>query len=196
MNFHNQQNEQSNQRNYDEMVHSESYQLFMLQKDSNDYATKREGYREDLLSTIFPEEREAVESIIVLQFKLQDIAVLKFMNDLTSVDGLSIVEEQYRKWSKNVIDAPNLARYLYLHTKKQMYLEDLMEYCLDEKRNHREEALRSLSEVVMDLERDEIPQIYEISQLILVKENDSELLFWAKAIMRKCLNQLGKEEEY
>lgn len=182
----------------EEMKHSDAYQLFMKQKDSTDYAIKREGYRDDLLQCIDPEERKSVEAIIVSQFEQKDIDVLKFMDQLTTVDGIAIVENQYGRLSKQVIDMPNLARYLYLHTKKHKYLEDIMEYCLDVKRQYREEAMRSINILVPDLEIEDIPKLYQLSRTIILKENDSELLFWTKALMRKCvkrLNIIGDNEQ-
>lgn len=190
--------EQSDEPTHEEIVHSEAYQLFLKQKDSNDYAIKREGYRDDLLDTIYPEERQAVESMIVSQFEQQDIDVLKFMAELTTVDGISLVEEQYKSLSKQVVDVPNLVGYLFVHTRQQMYLDDLREYCLKGKSQFREEAIRNLNKLVMDIELGEIPQIYEVSRTIILKENDSELLFWGKALMRKCIKRLdiiGDNEE-
>ncbi len=191
MNYQNRLNEQLNEQIQEEMEHSKAYQLFMKQKDSNDYAIKREGYRDDLLHTIYPEERKDVESIIVALFNKQDIDVLKFMADLTTVDGILIVEDQYESLSKQIIDMPNLARYLYIHTKKQMYLKDIKDYCFGDKCQQRVEAVRILSILTMDLELEEIPQLYDISQTIILKENEGELLFWARAIRRKCLKRLG-----
>lgn len=182
--------EQLKELTHDEKVHSEAYQLFLKQKDSNDYEIKREGYRDDLLDTIYPEERQAIESMIVSKFEQKDIDVLKFMAELTTVDGISLVEEQYKSLSKQVVDMPNLAEYLYIHTRQQMYLDDLREYCLEGKAQFREEAIRNLNKLVMDIELAEISQIYEVSRTIILKENDSELLFWGKALMRKCIKRL------
>lgn len=172
------------------MEHSEAYQLFIKQKDSIDNALKREGYRDDLLQSIYPEERTEVETLLVSLLKQQDICVLKFMQHLTTFDGISIVAEQYERLQKQTMDTPNLAKYLYIHTKKRTYLDDLLEYCCDEKRQYREEALKNLSTLVLDLKLKEIPQLYQISRTIILSENDSELLFWAKAIMRKCVKRL------
>lgn len=182
--------EQPDELNHKEIEHSEAYQLFLKQKDSNDYAIKREGYRDNLLDTIYPEERQAVESMIVSQFEQKDIDVLKFMAELTTVDGISLVEEQYKSLSKQVVDMPNLAKYLYVHTRQQMYLDDLREYCLEGKSQFREEAIRNLNKLVMDIELAVIPQIYEASRTIILKENEGELLFWGKSLMRKCIKRL------
>ncbi|WP_066716847.1 hypothetical protein [Clostridium sp. Marseille-P299] len=172
------------------MEHSEAFQLFMKQKDSIDYALKREGYRDDLLQSIYPEERTEVETHLVSLLKQQDISVLKFMQHLTTFDGISIVAEQYEALQKHTMDTPNLAKYLYIHTKKRKYLEDILEYCCEDKCQYREEALKNLSELVPDLKINEIPMLYQISRTIILSENDSELLFWSKAIMRKCVKRL------
>ena len=190
MSYHNKSKEKLIERNQEEREHSQAYELFLKQKDSKDYAIKREGYQDDLLDMIYPEERKSVESIIVTLFEQQDVDVLKFMKDLTTVDGISIVEEQYKRMSEQVIDKPNIARYLYTHTKKPIYLEDLRGYCFDGTLQQREEAIKNLSTLAMDVKREEIPLVYEVSRLIIMKENDSELLFWAKAIMRKCIKRL------
>lgn len=179
------------------MEHSEAYQLFMKQKDSIDYALKREGYRDDLLQSIYPEERTEVETHLVSLLKQQDISVLKFMQQLTTFDGISIVAENYERLQKQTMDTPNLAKYLYIHTKKRKYLEDILEYCCEDKCQYREEALKNLSTLVLDLELKEIPRLYQISRTIILSESDNELLFWAKAIMRKCVKRLdviGEDE--
>lgn len=178
-------------RDGEEMEHSSGYQLFMKQKESSDYAIKREGYRDDLLDSIYPEERSCVESTIVSLFEQRDIDVLKYMDKLTTVDGLSIVEVLYGGLPKEVVDRPNIATYLFIHTKNRRYLEDIKEYCLDIRPQYREEAFRNLCKLVPDLEVGDIPQLYKISRTTILNENNSELLFWAKALMRNCIKRLG-----
>ena len=122
-------------------MHSNAYNEFIQKVETDGYI---QGYNSKLFESILPQERDDVEHIIEKKFNDGDYEMAIFMPQLSNINGIGKLEEEAQKLKKGSYAYCEIMYVLYNATKKEIYLDKLIQILKSNNEDERMNALMSL----------------------------------------------------
>lgn len=124
--------------------HSKAYKDFIKQI-SAEPRIRYDGYDDDLLKSIYPEEREEIESLIIKLFEEGDYLLSFFIPKIRRVNGVELLTNALAKSRIPSGRSITIAGVLYQQTENNIYLDTIVENLNSNRPSDRNNAISTLS---------------------------------------------------
>ena len=122
-------------------MHSDAYNEFIQKVKTDGYI---QGYNSKLFELILPQERDEIEQIVEEKFDDGDYEMAIFMPELSNINGIRKLEEKSQKLKKTSYAYCEIMYVLYNTTKKENYLDELIQILKCDNEDERMNAVMSL----------------------------------------------------